>query len=257
MNGYEACTGCGICVLPCPVWHETHDLTMTLQGRALALQGGASPEDVKESLLACVVCGACEPVCPEDIDTVGMTLDLRTKVRMDLPDGADIAAAIEAGAPVDPERKAKFLRGFDGKREIVVKQGILHQPLRRWLPNVRVIGLGESLLRRPEIRTAIRPTDLYVIETRGYHADFDRLAPFYDELRQQTGCEMNLDLQRAAMATGASSLQSRLGLKTASLAQWIIEDRKFDRIVVECSEDQEAFERITKVQVIHLSEIGS
>ena len=64
MNDYRACTGCGICVLPCPVWQETRDLSLTLAGRALALQGGATALDLRESLEACVTCGACEPVCP-------------------------------------------------------------------------------------------------------------------------------------------------------------------------------------------------
>jgi len=75
--GHEACTGCALCLLPCPVWWETRDPLLTLMGRAKALQGGASAEAVSASLEACVLCGACEPICPERIDTIGMTLSLR------------------------------------------------------------------------------------------------------------------------------------------------------------------------------------
>jgi len=59
---------------------------MTPEGRAKALQHGAVAADLAESIDSCTLCGACEPVCPEEIDLVGMTLDLRTRV-------ADRAAA--------------------------------------------------------------------------------------------------------------------------------------------------------------------
>ena len=66
-----------MCALPCPVFRQSRDLTLTLHGRARALLAGATPAEVAPSTLACVLCGACEPVCPEEIDTVGMTLELR------------------------------------------------------------------------------------------------------------------------------------------------------------------------------------
>ena len=288
MNDYRACTGCGICVLPCPVWQQTRDLSLTLAGRALALQGGATAVELRESLDSCVTCGACEPVCPEEIDTVGMTLDLRKAAPLDLPeldrgngekgsflpgdslrrhrvyevvlqrlavspaDGSDIAAAIEAGRPIAPDRQRHFLESLTGT-ELIADDGILHQPLRKW--GFTVIGLGEALLRKgPKLRA----TDLYVIETRGYHADFQRLVRFYDELRQRVGCEMNLDLQRAAIATGAASLQSRTGtgrIDAAEQARWILEGRDVKRIVVECVDDIEPFEEIVDLPVVHLAEV--
>ena len=75
--GYEHCTGCHVCALPCPVFRQSRDLTLTLYGRARAMLAGATPREVAPSTLACVLCGACAPVCPEEIDTVGLTLDLR------------------------------------------------------------------------------------------------------------------------------------------------------------------------------------
>jgi len=76
-QGYAACSGCSLCPLVCPVWRHTHDLRLTPHGRAKALQHGAAIADIKPSVEACTLCGACEPVCPENIGLVDMLLDLR------------------------------------------------------------------------------------------------------------------------------------------------------------------------------------
>jgi ferredoxin len=95
--GYESCTGCHVCALPCPVFRQSRDLTLTLHGRARALLAGATPREVAPSTLACVLCGACEPVCPEDIDTVGLTLDLRRALAAQ--DENPIASTLRAQFP--------------------------------------------------------------------------------------------------------------------------------------------------------------
>jgi len=291
---------------------------LTFCGRALSLQGGASPEDLSESLMACVLCGACEPSCPVGIDTVGMTMDLRSmlidlgaspmadrlksrekhlsgqsplptkeNVRLFLPgatlrtnapifrrvrrlleqesnisiaadDGSDAAVAMEAGLQLTAERKRHFIRSLEGATELVVTEGILHRHLRRWLPGIRVTTLGEALLRQDGIRKTLGPTDLYLIETRGFHADYDRLVHVYDRLRRETGCALNLDLQRIAIPTGAACLQSDLGMNTldpAEQVRWIIDGRHTERIVVESPEDLETFRQATQLRVIHISEL--
>ena len=360
--GFADCTGCNICVLPCPVWRQTHDRSLTLAGRAKALQRGIPVEALAASLEACVLCGACEPVCPVNIDTVGMTIDLRARLAADgnsalakaaakmpafemiamgigshsavetrhvasktlaprgseeetdrwrlaapassvaslqrgnappmrtwfLPgralraesaplkiigelfrvrkiaqitvdDGADLAVALEAGLPIDPARKAKFLASLKGARELIVGDGLLHRYLREWLPSAKIIGIGEALLRLASARSALKAGDLYVIETRGYHADFARLVRLYDGLRQEIGCAMNLDLQRAAIPTGAGSLQNLLGLKNLDLAKqsrWVIEGRKIERIVIEDAADLAIFAKISPLPVVHLAELA-
>ena len=304
--GYEACTGCSLCRLPCPVWRQTGDPLLTLEGRALALQGGAPPEELADSLAACVVCGACEPACPENIDTVGMTLDLRallgprkrpassgpsvrpaddsSTVRF-LPgaalradetafaatvrilgvpvaadDGTDLVREIESGHFPAPGRQAAFVQSLAGARELVVAEGLLHRSLRKWLPGVSVTGLGEALLKRPAVGRALRPTDLYVIETRGYHADFARLVNVYTRLREETGCSMNLDLQRIAIPTGAAGLKDIRGkaaVDPEAQARWMLEGRKVDRIVVECVEDRTAFRKASRIPVVHVSELAT
>ena len=95
--GYESCTGCHVCALPCPVFRQSRDLTLTLHGRARALLAGATPSEVAPSTLACVLCGACEPVCPEEIDTVGLTLDLR--LALTAQDENPLASTLRAQFP--------------------------------------------------------------------------------------------------------------------------------------------------------------
>ncbi len=347
--GYEDCTGCNVCVLPCPVWRETHDITLTLAGRAKALQRGVPIDALAASLEACVLCGACEPVCPVEIDTVGMTLDLRAKLaevgkfslarnvnelirdsndadpnfsvetrhvasqiftpcapeaetrhvaslqnrivatkalflpgrslRLDkarlqnvisvlehndaaavIPDdGADIAIAMEAGLPVDAKRREQFLAPLHVAKELIVGDGLMHRFLREWLPDIRVIGIGEALLRLAPVRAALKPGDFYVIETRGYHAEFARLVKLYDGLRQSAGCSMNLDLQRAAIPTGAGSLQAMLGvggIDQMAQTRWVVEGRKIERIVIEDNADRSVYENLGMVPVVHLAELA-
>jgi len=267
--------------------------------------------------MACVLCGACEAVCPVGIDSVGITIDLRAILAKkgispltELPalresmslgaetkpagqgpalflpnitlrangmvkriqrllgnngiiqtaadDGSDIAAALETGLEPAAKRVERFIQSLAGAKELIVTQGLLHRSLRKWLPGVRVSGLGESLLRRDIIRNNLRPTDLLVIETRGFHADHDRLVQEYDALRREVGCVMNLDLQRIAIPTGSVSLQNGLHINVVDpykQVHLILDGRRIDRIVVECPEDLVLFKKVVQQRVIHMSEL--
>src|SRR5258705_10690730 len=77
---HAACSGCNLCLLVCPVWRQTRDFALTPHGRAKALQHGADIAAITASIESCTLCGACEPVCPEQIDLVGMIVDLRRKL---------------------------------------------------------------------------------------------------------------------------------------------------------------------------------
>ena len=57
---YSSCHGCDLCLLGCPVWHATRDVRLTPHGRAKALQHGATPADLRESIASCTLCGACQ-----------------------------------------------------------------------------------------------------------------------------------------------------------------------------------------------------
>lgn len=94
--GYEACTGCSLCLLACPVWRATRDLRLTPHGRARALQCGATADELAASIDACTFCGACEPACPQDIGLVAMMFGLRAELARHAPErAAQVRGAME------------------------------------------------------------------------------------------------------------------------------------------------------------------
>lgn len=313
-HDFMSCSGCGICLLSCPAWLQSPDMRLTPKGRALALRGGATVEELADSAATCVMCGSCVPACPERIDLVGMTLGIRaasaprmnaehasteltrppdrrthrartvllgegrlladsrmldlvvgrlgghSKVVVAADAGGDLAAALEAGLPVAAERVSRFLKPLDRARRIVTCDGFLLRFLRDWLPHIRVGGLGEIAISLRAVRLGIRPTDLYVIEARAYHADWDRLVRMYTSLRNETGCAMNLDLQRLAIPTTATSFNQRDDRGTVRVDEqirWILEGHRVERIVVENLEDGEAFRRETHIPVVHVVEVAA
>ncbi|TAK66068.1 MAG: 4Fe-4S dicluster domain-containing protein [Betaproteobacteria bacterium] len=317
---YASCSGCGLCLLVCPVWRRSRDIGLAPLGRAKALQHGAVAADIAESIQSCTLCAACEPACPEDIGLVAMTLDLRRQLiqpaavpslraRMDeqaarplaprpsssavlLPgqalrehpgtlaraaallggmsnipiaddDGSDIALALEAGVETPAQRLQQFLQPLRGLKNVAVADGLLLRHLRQWLPGSKIASLGLALSSLAQVRRALRASDLYVIEPRAYHADYQRLVKHYDALRSDAGCTLNLDLQRIAIPASARSLAQRLEPETAAdirddsvQARWILQGRNVERIVVENLEDSAAFERVSKLPVVHLADLA-
>ena len=71
-SNYADCQGCSLCVLPCPMWRQHRDVMFSPQGIAKAMQSGARAEDLREPLRSCIMCGACDVMCPESIDLTGM-----------------------------------------------------------------------------------------------------------------------------------------------------------------------------------------
>ncbi|MBV9189321.1 MAG: (Fe-S)-binding protein [Betaproteobacteria bacterium] len=276
---HHDCSGCGLCLLVCPVWHGTRDVRLTPKGRARAIQHGAKREDLAASTAGCTLCGACEPACPEELPLVDMVMELRSgspfpeaEVRIQgkkklllagralraepdrlartlallegyelaADDGADIVEALEAGTTIADERLAAFLASLALARQVVVAEGLLLRALRRWLADASVRGIGETLL--PAISAKLRAGDFYVIASQAFNCDQPRLIGRYDWLRATSGCEMNLDLQRIAMPV-------------AGQARWILEGRRVERIVVEDLAERAAFDFAGK-PVLHLAELA-
>ena len=276
---HQDCSGCGLCLLVCPVWQQSRDVRLTPKGRARAIQHGATRDDLARSTAGCSLCGACEPACPEELPLVDMVMELRrgsafpamharakgrkrlllagralradrdrltrTLALLDVfdlveDDGADIAAALETGASISDERLAAFLAPLAQAQRLVVAEGLLLRALRRWLPDASLSGIGEALL--PAIADKLRAGDMYVIASQAFNFEQARLIGSYDSLRARSGCEMNLDLQRIAMPA-------------AGQAHWILEGRTIERIVVEDLAERAAFGFAGK-PVLHLAELA-
>lgn len=308
---HEICTGCSCCLLSCPVWNRTRDRSLTAQGRNKALQGGATVEDISNAIDSCLLCGACEPNCPEGNDIVGLTIEQRRLLNMtrngnpswyprsatnpakgvSVPyegltllagnglkddknlreavlkhlgkesilasdDGSDILRSIEAGLQVNKSRIDDFVYPLNSAGPLVLAEGGLRRHLKEWLPDKKIVGLGEALLSIGSIRRSLGPDDLYIIECRVYHSDYARLVRFYDRVRMDTGAQFNLDLQRIAIPTGTTSIQAYEDIEAAGCIEqlkWILYGRKVGRIIVETTADIEAFRRVTDIPVVHVA----
>jgi ferredoxin len=308
-HDHATCSGCSLCLLVCPMWRRNRDISLTAHGYAKALQHGADAKDIAKELWSCTLCGACDPVCPEQIDVTGMILKLRRRLahpeeqtlqarmeaeaarplkiehtaakllpdqalrdspdllariadRLGIPvaedDGADIALALEAGVVIPPQRLQRFLAPWRGLKKIIIADGLLLKHLKQLLPAMNFVTLGEALSTNATVRRSLRATDLYVIEPRAYHADYQRLVKHYDRLRAESGSAFNLDLQRIAIPVTSRSLSQRLGLMAPdddAQARWVLHGRSISRIVVESLEDRAALEKISDVPIVHLADL--
>jgi len=108
----------------------------------------------------------------------------------------------------------------------------------------------------PALLQNLGTDDLYIIEASAFHANHRQRVGHYESLRQATGCSMNLDLHRMAIATGIGSLSESLqSFDVKKQIQWLIQGRSFQRIIVENPADKTMLAQITGKPVLHVSEL--
>jgi NAD-dependent dihydropyrimidine dehydrogenase PreA subunit len=258
-----ACTLCGACEPACPENIALVDMVAGLRdeigpppdlavlqvGHAQAAADAAPPPPG-----ALLLAGAALRADPALFERCSQLLGLAAAA----DDGADIALALEAGADVPAQRARGFLAVLDG-RSLVVGDGLLLRWLRASLPGARLQGLGEALGHVAAIRRRIASADFYVIEPRAFHADHARLVVHYDSLRRETGCAMNLDLQRIAVpprAEGYSALRMGWSAVDQAQAAWMLQGSRPARLLVENVAERELLRRVTGVPVLHLTELA-
>ncbi len=299
-KNFSHCHGCGLCTVVCPLWQQTHDVALAPHGHAKALQFGG--EVNTSSLFDCLLCGACEPVCPEDIPLMDLLLGLRRtavtrgdhtppaqpsaplsaqpmpqgdsllvvddallqqpelsaqcqallNTTLTADNGSDIAHALHHGIEIETDRLAAFLNSIKQASTLIVSDGLLKRAIQQWLPRSEVLSMGYALSRLPAIQHKLGSNDLYLIESRGYHADFSRMVSHYDTLRQRRGCELNLDLQRLAVATGGVGADEALLCQQAA---WLMKGLNVNRIVVESLDDGAVMRQQCDLPVVHVAEL--
>ena len=251
----SSCTLCGSCEPACPEDIALVDLILDLRRQNPLAAMPATPVTATASSGATLLLP--DPALRGDGERLQRVAGLLTATVAE-DDGTDIGLALEAGAAIPPARLAEFLKGLRDARHVVASSGLLLRRLREWLPGLKAEGLGEALSRLPAVRSKLRPRDLYVIEPRAFHHDHARLIGHYDGLRATLGLEMNLDLQRLATATTASSAQRSFGLPALDAedqARWILEGRVFERVVVEDAHDCAVFAAVTDRPVVHVGDL--
>ncbi len=206
---YADCHGCSLCLLPCPMWRAHRHVAFSPQGFAKAMQAGAQAADLRDPLSSCIQCGACDAMCPENIDLSGMVSH----------------AWQQAGLPDLAQQHSPEPSGF-------------------------------SISCDPQVQRRIQQHDLYIIDAAPFHAHHAERVGHYDRLRHKTGCSINLDLNRMAIPTGAGSASVQMGKFNAEAQiNWLIQGRKFQRIIVENEVDQTTLTEIMDKPVIHVSEL--
>ena len=197
---------------------------------------------------------------PELLNLVVGVLGASAAISVSDEDGHDLALALETGAALETGRVKEFLAPLRQAREVVVVEGILHRFLRRRLPRLRVVGLAEALLRVEGVRRSLRPGDFLVLDARSFHSDYQRNLKLFDRVRRESGCQMNLDLQRLAIPTTADATAGSRAARESTVAtaiRWMLQGREIERIVAESPVELGAFRAHTEIPVVHLSEIAN
>jgi len=101
---YSDCQGCSLCILPCPMWQQHRDVMFSPQGIAKAMLSGAKAQDLSEQLASCIQCGACDVMCPEEIDLTAMIAQGISDLALDKPRGA-----------LEAEKLSPFVMSCDAK----------------------------------------------------------------------------------------------------------------------------------------------
>lgn len=269
----EACSLCGACDPVCP---ERIDLSGMIMDLRLRLAKSQPPhtqpavmaelsDRLQQAAGAAPTAGAVSRAAPVLLPGPDLRADTALLARVqDLlglavfeDDGADIALALELGVVIPQQRLHGFLDSLRG-HTIVAADGLLLRQLRRWLPGSQRMGLGPALSTRAAVRSNLAASDLYVIEPRAFHGDYERMVGYYDRLQRETGCSLSLDLQRIAIPASSSGRAQKLGSAAGDdvQAKWLLKGRKPARIVVESLADRAAFERVCDLPVVHLAELG-
>lgn len=264
-NSVEACILCGSCEAACPMGIRTVDITLKLRAAINRKNEEMATQRYNAQTLTETTLLLPNAALLADKKTLKLTTSL-LNIPLAQDNGQDLLLFLlkkfETGLLPEAEMLEGFLRRLIRLRQVVIADGLFKCYTRALIPELHtdIISLGEALLRLPAIKNALKPTDLYIIEARSYNIDFKWCMPFYTKISKQTGCRMNLDLQRIAIPTGGcinTETGNEFRPKSTGQIRWILEGQSFDRIVVESVEDIELFKKsVENIPVIHVAELA-
>ncbi len=264
-DSIDSCRLCRACEVICP--EEIPIVDITLEERRALNQlrketplwyphGGEGEIDIKDiKAMGTVFVPSAVPISA--IDAVVKLLGGVGEVGVyDIDDY--VPAIFHSSMTLSKAKANEFLEPFFGASMVVVSEGWLQMPLSIMLPKVKIIGVGEAVLKEKSVKDKLASSDLYIIDPFTYHAGYGRLVKFYNKIRSEVGFSTNLDLNRLALSTGATSLQGRIEEDSENQkreANWIVKGKDFTRVVVEDPREVEVFKRVTDVPVITITEL--
>jgi NAD-dependent dihydropyrimidine dehydrogenase PreA subunit len=287
MTSPYSCSGCGLCLLACPVWRQTKDIRLTPQGRAKAIQHGATPADLAASTAACTLCGSCEPVCPEEIPLVDMVLELRQQHPLpsrqapspkQAPAGGGTVLLAGLALRTSGERLARVAALLDANIAdddgsdiaLAVETGAALPQARidRFLESVsraRRLVVAEGLLlrrlrewlpgrRMQSLGEALSALDAVRSKLRSSDLYVVEPRAYHHDHARLVG---HYDRLRAStgMETNLDLQRLAVPATSADQARWILEGRSFERVVVEDADVCATFATVTDRPVVHLADL--
>jgi len=108
----------------------------------------------------------------------------------------------------------------------------------------------------PAVQAQLHADDLYIIDAAVLHQHYAERITHYTTLRQETGCQFNLDLNRLAIPTGAASQSAQDGrFDVAEQVGWLMQGRTVARVVVENTQDGAAIAEYTDIPVVYIADL--
>lgn len=173
--------------------------------------------------------------------------------------GDDIFEQLRKGERVSPARLQTFLKPLQAARSILTDNGLVSYKLRTWMPQKNIESIGVAISKLDRVRKNLGNGDFYIIQSSEYNTNHASTLPHYTALQNESGCELNLDLHRLALPTGSRHTADAdlTDFDTAAQVQWLLDGRRYQRIVAEDLVDVELLAGLTDRPVLHVSELSA
>lgn len=234
-KSFSNCYGCGLCTLVCPVWHQNHNVCSTPHGHAKALQSHGKINVT--GLFDCILCGACEPVCPENIDLMQMILELRHDVVKEKTSAVPsyIDDLSPASSSKEQTNKIKYDVLLLADNALLEHTTLLNQTLECLkTTNTRSIGYAED-----------NGNDIIRALQSGLEISEARLEEFLTSVKAASKVIISDCLLKKALQQWLPSMQiSSLGFELSSLPALQHKLGKKDLYIIECRAYNTDFKRM-------------